>query len=160
MSIAAGGAWPSRHRAAARRPADVLRWGVEQLIGKHRVTIEGDVVSTQFDGILNVPEMTALQRIYEARLRLHPRLFSVLWVAHAVPPPPEVRQVMAHWRRQHKVAGTVVIGASLPIRAIGTLYLRATQLLGLHTWPVRFVTSGAEAQQFLNELRVSVPARE
>ena len=130
----------------------------QHLIGKHRVFTEGDVVSVQYDGAVNLSEMAMIQGIYESRLRLHPRLYSVFFVAHAVPPPPEVRKGMAQWRRQHKVAGTAVIGASLPIRTIGTLYLRATHLLGLRTWPVRFVDNEAEAQAFLDELRTSAPS--
>jgi hypothetical protein len=60
---------------------------------------------------------------------------------------------MADWRRRHKVAGTAVIGAGLAVRTIATLYLRAVEMLGLRTWPVRFFDSEQAAQAYLRELR-------
>lgn len=125
----------------------------QHIIGKHLVATEGDVVSVHWDGPASLDEMRAIQRIYEVRLLLHPRLYSVFQVTRAHPPAPEVRRHMAQWRRTHKVSGSAVVGASLPIRAIATLYLRAAALLGLKTWPVRFVDSEAEAHGFFDELR-------
>lgn len=123
------------------------------VIGKHLVITDGDVVYVHWDGVTSLDEIKTVQGIYEARLRVHPRLFSVFHVARAVPPTPEVRRRMAQWRREHKVAASVVIGASRPLRAIATLYLRAAQLLGLRTWPVAFVEDDAAAQAFLAERR-------
>ena len=125
----------------------------QHVIGRHRVVADGDIVSVYWDGPASLDEVTAIQRVYEQRLLAHPCLFSVFQVTRAHPPPPEVRRHMAHWRRTHKVAASAVVGASLPIRAIATLYLRAAALLGLKTWPVRFVDSEAEAQAFFDELR-------
>lgn len=127
--------------------------GEQHVIGRHLVVADGDVVSVYWDGPANLEEVSAIQRIYEQRLIVHPRLFSVFQVARAHPPSLEVRKHMAKWRRTHRVAGSAIVGASLPIRAIATLYLRATSLLGLKTWPVRFVDSEAEAQAFFDELR-------
>lgn len=127
--------------------------GEQHVIGRHLVVTDGDVVSVCWDGPANLEEVSAIQRIYEKRLIVHPRLFSVFQVARAHPPSPEVRKHMAQWRRTHKVAGSAVVGASLPMRAIATLYLRAASLLGLKTWPVCFVDSEAEAQAFFDELR-------
>ncbi len=125
----------------------------QYVIGKHVVVTDEDVVQVKWDGPVKLDEMSAIQRIYEARLLLHPRLYSVFHVTRAHTPPPEVRRQMAKWRQTHKVAGSAVVGASLPIRSIATLYLRATTLLGLKTWPVRFVESEAEAHEFFAELR-------
>lgn len=126
----------------------------EKFIGNHRVLIEGDVVSVQFRGDVDLSEIVALQCVYETRLRKHPRLFSVFQVEQAGIPSLEVRKKMAEWRRDHQVAGTAVIGASLTIRTIGTMYLRAARLIGLLIWPVRFVESETEAQAFIDELRM------
>lgn len=125
----------------------------QYVVGKHLVVTDEDVVSVKWNGPTNLAEISAIQRIYEARLVLHPRLYSVFQVTHAHPPPPEVRRHMAKWRQTHKVAASAVVGASRPIRAIATLYLRATTLLGLKTWPVRFVETEAEAHAFFAELR-------
>jgi hypothetical protein len=125
----------------------------QHVIGKHLVITDQDVVSVHLDGAVSPAEMLALHRLYEVRLRLHPRLFSVLHVARVVPPSPEVRKLMADWRRRHKVAGTAVIGAGLAVRTIATLYLRAVEMLGLRTWPVRFFDSEQAAQAYLRELR-------
>lgn len=131
----------------------------QHFIGRHRVVAAGDVVSVYWDGPASLDELSAIQRVYEKRMTVHPRLFSVFQVNRAHPPPPEVRRQMAHWRRTHKVAGSAIVGASLPIRAIATLYLRAAALLGLKTWPVRFVDSEAAAQAFFDELRAVHPIR-
>lgn len=131
----------------------ILPMREQYVIGKHLVVTDEDVVTVRWAGPVNLDQMRAIQRIYEERLLLHPRLYSVFQVTRAHTPPPEVRRQMAAWRQTHKVAGSAVVGASRVIRSIAMLYLRATMLLGLKTWPVCFVESEAEAHEFFAELR-------
>ncbi len=130
-----------------------MRARKETQIGKHRVVVELDTVSVYWDGPCSVEEVRVIQQIYNACLEEHSHLFSVFFVERAVPPSPEVRKLMADWRKDHTVSASAIIGASLPIRTIGSLYLRATELLGLRSWPARWFEEESAAHSFLETLR-------
>jgi hypothetical protein len=125
----------------------------ETQIGKHRVVVEKDTVSVYWDGPSTVDEVRAIQQIYDDCLTEHAQLFSVFFVERAVPPSPEVRKIMADWRKDKHVCASAVIGASLAVRTMGGLYLRAAELVGLRSWPVRFFDQASEAYEFLESIR-------
>ncbi len=130
-----------------------MRARKETQIGKHRVVVEKDTVSVYWDGPSSVEEVRAIQQVYDACLNEHAQLFSVFFVARAVPPSPEVRKIMADWRRDKHVSASAVIGASLAVRTMGGLYLRAAELVGLRSWSFRFFEEESEAYEFLDSIR-------
>lgn len=130
-----------------------MRARKETQIGRHRVVVDRDTVSVHWDGPCSVEEVLLIQQIYNDCLKENACLFSVFFVARAVPPSPEVRKIMADWRKDHTVSASAIIGASLPIRTIGSLYLRATELIGLRSWPARFFEEESAAYAFIQTIR-------
>jgi hypothetical protein len=119
----------------------------ELAIGTHRVRVEGDTVLTRYIG---VPELADVRRIhahFDRVLAEHGRLFLINDMHRTGIPATATRKWIAEWARNNPVAGLANFGASLPVRALQALILRATALFGAHQ-PVHPLHFAGEAEAF------------
>lgn len=127
----------------------------EEIIGPHRVRVDGDVVLTRYIGVPEHEHVLEIHRRLDRTLAEHGRLFVINDMRHSGIPSTETRRWIAEWaRRQHAVAGLINFGASLPIRMVQGLLVRASSLLG-RPFPIVPIncTTEAEALAIVDDLR-------
>ena len=102
----------------------------EQTIGTHRLRIEGDTVSIRWIGIPLLEDVRTIYKQLEQTLVEHGRLFIVNDMRHSGLPSAQTRQWIAKWALNLPITAIINVGASLPIRVLQSLILRASTLLG------------------------------
>ena len=121
--------------------------GSELTIGKHRVRIEDDTVLTEWIGTPEYEEVRAIHTQYEVVLAEHGHLFIVNDMRRSGMPNAQTRKFIAVWGQHRTIAGVVNFGASLPIRVLQAMILRALALLGNRP-PIVIENCGNEAEAF------------
>lgn len=99
-------------------------------IGPHRVRVVGDTVLTRYVG---VPELEHVQQIhahFDRVIAEHGRLFVINDMRRTGIPATDTRKWIADWARENAIAGLANFGASLPIRVMQGLVLRASAMFG------------------------------
>lgn len=119
----------------------------ELAIGDHRVRVEGDTVLTRYVGVPELADVRQIHAHFDRVLAEHGRLFIVNDMHRSGIPATATRKWIAEWVRDNPIAGLANFGASLPIRALQALILRATALFGAHH-PVHPVHVADEAEAF------------
>lgn len=119
----------------------------EQIIGTHRVRVDGDTVLTRYIGVPEYEQVREIHRHLDRALAEHGRLFVINDMRRSGMPSAPTRRWIAEWARDHEVAGLVNFGASLPIRALQGLVMRGAALLGKRL-VVTPVNVGSEAEAF------------
>lgn len=119
----------------------------EEIIGTHRVRIDGDTVLTRYIGVPEHAHVLAIHQRLDRVLAEHGRLYIINDMSHSGMPSTATRRWIAEWAQHHPVAGLVNFGASLPVRLLQALILRASSLLG-RPLPVIPVHCSNEAEAF------------
>ena len=123
-------------------------------IGRHLVQIEGDVVFTRQSGQIAMSELQEMLEIWNRFLLEHPRGYALYDVTDGVPLGLAERKCLNEWSKQNVFAGAAFFGASLLIRTITTLVMRASALLRPgRAQPSIFCKSEQEARQWIDEQR-------
>lgn len=102
----------------------------EESIGPHRVLVAGDTVLTRYVGVPEMAHVHAIHQRFDRVLAEHGRLYVINDMSRSGIPSSETRRWIAEWARHHPIAGLVNFGASMPIRILQSLILRASALLG------------------------------
>ncbi len=113
-----------------RYPRGALGLTDEESIGPHRIRVVGDTVLTRY---IRVPELAHVQAIHQRFDRViaeHGRLYVVNDMSRSGIPSSETRRWIAEWARRHPIGGLVNFGASMAVRMLQSLILRASALLG------------------------------
>jgi len=128
----------------------------EESIGTHRVRVDGDTVLTRYVGVPELDHVKEIHLRFERTLAEHGRLFVINDMRRTGIPSTETRHFIARWGQEHPVAGVVNFGASLPIRMLQGLVIRAASLLGkkIPVVPVNLTTE-AEALAWVDARRRS-----
>lgn len=119
----------------------------EEVIGTHRVRVEGDTVLTRYVGVPELEHVMAIHQHFDRVLAEHGRLFVINDMSRSGIPTAEARRWIAEWARAHKIVAIVNFGASLPIRMLQSLVLNAAALLGSGP-SVKTVNCANEAEAF------------
>lgn len=101
----------------------------EEIIGTHRVRVDGDTVLTRYIGVPEFEHIQAIHLHFDRVLTEHGRLFVINDMSRTGVPSTRTRRWIVEWAQTHPIAGLVNFGASLPIRTLQTLIMRATALL-------------------------------
>jgi hypothetical protein len=117
----------------------------EELIGTHRVRVDGDVVLTRYIGVPEHDHVIEIHRRLERTLAEHGRLFVINDMRLSGMPSVETRRFIAEWAQHRPIAGLVNFGASLPVRMVQGLLFRAAALLG-RPWPIAPINCNTEAE--------------
>ena len=126
----------------------------EEIIGTHRVHVDGDVVLTRYIGVPEHEHVIEIHRCLDRVLAEHGRLFVINDMRHTGIPSTETRRWIAEWaRRQHTVAALINFGASLPIRMAQGLLMRASSMLG-RPFPIVPINCTTEAEALLAPVRI------
>ena len=102
----------------------------EMQIGPHHLRVDGDTVLTRHVGVPELEHVREIHRHFERVIAEHGRLFIINDMHHTGVPATETRKWIAEWARVHPIAGHVTFGASLPIRMLQALVMRASALFG------------------------------
>ena len=102
----------------------------ELTIGTHRVRIDGDTVLTRYIGVPELEHVQAIHAHLDRVLAEHGRVFVVNDMRRTGVPSTATRGFISDWARSHPVAGVANFGASLPIRVMQAMIMRASALLG------------------------------
>lgn len=117
----------------------------EESIGPHRVRVDGDTVLTRYVGVPELADIKAIHARFERVLAEHGRVLLINDMRRSGIPSSETRAWIADWARHHPIAGIVTFGASLPIRVLQGLLLRAASMLGSKP-PFEMVHCASEAE--------------
>lgn len=102
----------------------------EQIIGTHRMRVEGDTVLTRYIGVPELVDVQAIHRHFDRVLAEHGRLFLINDMRRSGVPSAATRRWITEWARTNVVRGIASFGASLPIRMLQTMLYHASKLLG------------------------------
>lgn len=119
----------------------------EQTIGTHRLRIDGDIVLTRWIGVPEFEDVRTIHGHFERVLAEHGRIFIMNDMRQSGLPSAQTRQWIAKWALNLPVSGVINFGASLPIRVLQSLILRASGLLG-NKPPVEIVNCASEDEAF------------
>lgn len=119
----------------------------EQTIGTHRLRIEGDTVLIRWIGIPLFEDVRTIYKHLELALSEHGRLFIINDMRQSGLPSAQTRQWMAKWALKLPITAIINVGASLPIRVLQSLILRASTLLGNQP-KIETVHCSSEAEAF------------
>lgn len=93
--------------------------------------VSGDTVLTRYIGVPEYEDVVAIHRIFDGVKAEHGRLFVINDMRLSGIPSTQTRRFIAEWGANHAVGTAVVsFGASLPVRALQALVLRAAAMLG------------------------------
>jgi hypothetical protein len=117
---------------AARAAQDLaaLDGGDSIALGRHRLSLHGDVVRMEYHGALDLGEAVHLHAIMEQLLAQRRRVFFLTLVCEEAPATDEARKYVIGWNRTYcAISGAAVVGTrSAVTRAVGSLLVRAINL--------------------------------
>lgn len=125
----------------------ITRMAKEMKIGTHLLRIEGDTVLTRYVGVPKYEDICSIHAEFDRVLDEQGRLFVINDMHQSGLPSAETRRFIATWGATHAVAGVANFGASLTIRVLQELILRAMALVGKKP-PVEVVHCDSEADAF------------
>lgn len=124
------------------------------LVGKHAVTLEGDIIHLDYAGDYSGDEAVEITRLCSEVTRRHPRSYILCNTANAGTVSPEARQVWIAWFGDHNVEAIVCYGAgSFTTRTlIKMVAASARVLLGIEPHFV-FTSTEADARAWIHQHR-------
>lgn len=99
-------------------------------VGTHRVRVTGDTVLTRYIGVPEYEHVVEIHRYFDQVKAAHGRLFVINDMTLSGIPSPQTRRFIAGWGSNNPGTQVVSFGASLTIRALQVLILRAGALIG------------------------------
>ncbi len=130
-----------------------------QSVGAHRYYVDGSLFVLEMNGTVSLAEITELLQPQEALFDKYERVLTLSLIHGVELPSPEVRKFLAERgkrvdiRRLH----TVVVTQNVVLRSIIRLVERATSMITGSPLYNTFVSSEAEAWQWVEEQRRQHP---
>ncbi len=126
-------------------------------LGKHLVSIEADTVVVVLRGTVELSEVQELAGIFTQVHNRLGRVFVLPNVQDGAIPPLKVRRWLVQWLEKNPVlTAGAAFGASLPLRTIFLLLMRAAAALRRMELPVVAVATEAEAREFISRVRANL----
>jgi hypothetical protein len=123
-------------------------------LGPHRYRVEDDVFHWQPHGAVQPDEATRLVAMVRTVGRGVRPIYAHVDLRQAAPIPPASRKVYVDAAKTFRPRGVVVItGATLPVRVVLLMLLRAAQLLSNPRYSVHFFDDPHVALSFLLDCR-------
>lgn len=128
-------------------------------IGQHEISIENDVILCRYRGPLSLDEVAAVHAIIQAQLSVQQRLFQICDLRDMDGLSRDVREWIAKWSKEHRLAGVGLFGGSLVMQVAASMIERVARLLyRSETPPVYFCRSEAEARAWVERQRLALAA--
>lgn len=125
-----------------------------QLIGKHRIRIEEDVVYVVIQGDIQGDEVVTLCEELTQIQRQYGLVFDILDATAAGGMSAEARRQVGEWYRQnHLEIEIAVFGASRLLRTLFSLMTNALRMLSRNHLLMHFVATESEAKAWVAERR-------
>ena len=122
-------------------------------VGAQEVWSSGDVLHFRVTGVIEAAEVGTMLDIALELARVHGRIFFVGDVSAMTGMTAEARQLASRSKAAHQARATIIVGASLPIRALITLVVRAMQILGGAKFSLYFVKTEDEVAPICESVR-------
>lgn len=124
-------------------------------LGLHRYKHQGNILWFESHGEFTLSDAKTYFELFRSLIAAQPAVGILADVRGGIEVPHEVRKYGAAVLRQINYPAPVAIaGASLPVRAILTLFTNAQRLIAKNTAPIVFVATQEQALEWL-ELRVA-----
>ena len=131
-----------------------------ELMGRHLMRGEGDILFVRFRGPVDVQEMQLLFAFMVRMQAQTPVIFHLYDGTQAGLTSPEARRWAAeNMTSTHRAAGIACYGVNAVVRAIAQLHTRAIALLHRQVAvPMVFFATEAEARAWIDRQRALIPA--
>jgi len=126
----------------------------QQMIGSQEVSIEDDVVTCRYHGIVSLPDIIAIHRLLETHLANNPHVYQICDMRDMTGLPSDSRAWIATWSKTHRLSAVVIFGASLLMQVSATMVERLARVLyRTDAPPVRFFRNESDARRWVSEHR-------
>jgi hypothetical protein len=126
---------------------------MEYQFGSQRLVVEGDLAVSSILGSTSEEELRRILEIYERIIVQHGRYGCLVFSSAMTQVSPEARQLLARWPHSHACYGVALVGASLAMRTVVGLIMRALYLIGVTKAPTEFFKTEVEARAWLQTCR-------
>lgn len=124
-----------------------------QTIGAHLLQVDKDVVCVKVVGTFALPEAREVHRVFASVLSEQGSVFALVGFSEGSTIGPATRHFIAEWHKTHRVAGVVVFGANIAIRAVARLALTAIALFRKDPVPHIFVATEQDGRDWIEQNR-------
>ena len=125
--------------------------------GPHLIQVEDDIIITRLHGTFTLEHAQTWCQISEDLIAKYGGIFSISDFRAGGTIQPESRCHIGQWPGVPKVRGLAMFGASLMLRVIMTMIVRAAKLLRNYTVPLITVATETEARAWIAEQRRIAP---
>jgi hypothetical protein len=123
-------------------------------VGKHRVTLEEDIIRLDYSGDYSGADAAEITRICSEHVKSHPRVYALCDITQVGVIAIEARQVWIEWLRKHTLQAIVCYGAgSFSTRAVLRLFVAAARVLLRFEPRFVFMPSETEARAWIHQHR-------
>jgi hypothetical protein len=122
-------------------------------LGRHRARQVDDVIEVAFVGPLMLAEAVALHERIAEVFAERGSCYLLADLAALEGLGPDVRRYIGEWHKTHRLSGAALHGASVAMRAIASLTVKAIGMLGNHRTPVVFLRDEPEARRWISARR-------
>ena len=123
------------------------------MIGPHKVSVDGDVLSVTWDGDFTVEHAHKYLEMILKILEAHPAYFAIGDTTRMGRLSPDARRVLVARHKELVCGGAAVIGASFLLSTLLKMTISALSALHRNQTPMRFVKNREEAMEWFETLR-------
>ncbi|MFO0573020.1 MAG: STAS/SEC14 domain-containing protein [Polyangia bacterium] len=127
-----------------------------QMVGKHTMTIEEDIVFLTMDGDMDLENAQTFHEQIEKVLTRLKRVFVLVDMTRARNTTPDARRFVAEWNRKHRASGAAIFGGSVTQRAAAALTFAAIRIFRPSLLPIATLKTEAEARAWISEQRTKL----
>ena len=125
-------------------------------LGKHRLSLQNDVLRLDYDGELTLEHVIRIHRIAQVLLGRGQQIFFLGMVRKEGPISPEATRWVVSWNTRHRTSSAAIVGAKSALsRAVGSLIIRTINLFRKEQLEMKFCRTEEEAQSYFSEQRRS-----
>lgn len=123
-------------------------------IGKHRLSLQDDVLRVDYDGDLTLEHVIRLHRIVQVLLARGPQLYVMGVVRREGAISPEATRWVVSWNSRHPTSCVALVGAKSAItRAVGSLIVRTINLFRKELLEMKICRTEEEALSYFEQQR-------
>lgn len=127
-----------------------------QMVGKHTMRLEEDIVYLIMDGDMDLENAQAFHDQIEKVLTRLKRVFVLVDMTRARNTTPDARRFVAEWNRKHRASGAAIFGGSTTQRAAAALTFAAIRMFRPSLLPIATAKTEAEARAWISEQRIKL----